>query len=206
VLHERKQPMRVKSHWFKGGRAKSPQEIASAVAFISWRAADHALKSARRAGFDIAVGAQYFNFLSEFLVFLVQVADRIAYRHFSAEDRIAFTTAAANRAGEILADNLAEYLGADLRTSKADFITRLNARAEEYAMFEYEKGAENFSFLRALGLFLQDVVDERDRKWVTDQIMAIEAPEAVATLEKAMSDLLELEPRRPRSAGHSAGE
>ncbi len=198
--------MRVKSHWFKSGRTKSPQEIASAVAFISWRASDHALKSVRRAGFDIAVGAQYFNFLSEFLIFLVQLADRIAYRHFSEEDRIAFTTAAANRAGEILADNQAEYLGADLRASKADFIARLNAHADEYAMFEYEKGGENFSFIRALGLFLQDVMDERDRKWVTDQVMAIEAPEAVRTLEKAMADLLELEPRAARGRGHTSGE
>ncbi len=198
--------MRVKSHWFKGGRAKSPQEVASAAAFISWRAADHALKSMRRAGFDIAIGAQYFHFLSEFLVFLVQVADRIAYRHFDEEGRIAFTTAAANRAGEMLADNQAEYLGGDLRTYKADFIARLNARAEEYAMFDYEKGGENFSFIRSLGLFLQDVVDERDRKWVTDQVMAIEAPEAVATREKAMIGLLELEPRRPRSSSHGGGE
>ena len=198
--------MRVKSHWFKSGRAKSPQEIASAVAFISWRASDHALKSTRRAGFDIAVGEQYFSFLSEFLIFLIQVADRIAYRQFGEEDRIAFTTAAANRAGEILADNKAEYLGADLRACKADFIARLNARAEEYAMFEYEKGGENFSFIRALGLSLQDVMDERDRKWVTDQVMAIEAPEAVATLEKAMAGLLELEPHAPRRGGHASGE
>jgi hypothetical protein len=198
--------MRVKSHWFKDGRAKSPQEIASAVAFISWRASDHALKSARRAGFDIAVGAQYFDFLSEFLIFLVQVADRIAYRHFDEEERIAFTTAAANRAGEILADNQAEYLGGDLRAYKADFISQLNERADEYAMFEYEKGGENFSFIRALGLFLQDVMDERDRKWVTDQIMAIEAPEAVATLEKAMVGLLELEPHASRGGSHTGGE
>ncbi len=198
--------MRVKSHWFKSGRSKSPQEIAGAVAFIAWRAAEHALKNMRRAGFDIAVGAQYFDFLSEFLVFLVQLADRIAYRHMSEEDRAAFTTAVANRAAEILADNQAEYLGGEPRTHKAEFIARLNARADDYAMFEYEKGGENFSFIRSLGLFLQDVVDERDRQWVTDQVMATEAPEAVETLEKAMSGLLELEPHRLRGRGQAAGE
>lgn len=198
--------MRVKSHWFNSGRSKSPQEIGSAVAFIAWRASDNALKNMRRAGFDIAVGPQYFDFLAEFLIFMVQLADRIAYRQMSEEDRIAFTTAVANRAGETLADNQAEYLGADLRASKAAFIARLNERADDYAMFEYEKGGENFSFIRALGLSMQDVMDEKDRKWVTDQIMATEAPEAIATLEKAMTGLLELEPHQPRSRGHGGGE
>lgn len=198
--------MRVKSHWFNSGRSKSPQEIGSAVAFIAWRASDNALKNMRRAGFDIAVGPQYFDFLAEFLIFMVQLADRIAYRQMSEEDRVAFTTAVANRAGETLADNQAEYLGADLRASKAAFIARLNERADDYAMFEYEKGGENFSFIRALGLSMQDVMDEKDRKWVTDQIMATEAPEAIATLEKAMIGLLELEPHQPRSRGHGGGE
>lgn len=197
--------MRVKSHWFQSGRAKTPQEIAGAAASIVWRIALNALNHMRGADFDIAVGPQYFEFLSEFLIFLVQVGDRIAYRHLSEQDRAVFTSTLANRAGEILADNRTEYLDGDIPGHKADFIARLNERAEEYARYEYEKGGENFSFVRGLGLFLEDVMDERDRQWVIDQIMAIEAPEAIATLEKAMSGLLELEPHRPRG-GHGAGE
>ncbi len=75
--------MRVKSQWFRGDRSKSPQEIAGAAAFIVWRIGQNALNTMRRASFEIAVGAQYFAFLSEFLIFLVQLADRIAYRHLS---------------------------------------------------------------------------------------------------------------------------
>ncbi len=198
--------MRVKSHWFRAGRDKSPQELAGAAAFILWRIGQNALKNMRKADFEIAVGTQYFAFLSEFLVFLVQIADRIAYRHLSEEERAAFTTALANRVGDNLAENQAELMGGDLRTHKAGFIAQLNLRAEEYAHFEYQKGAENFSFVRGLGLFLQDVVDERDRQWVTDQIMAIEAPEAIATLEKAMRGFLELEPHRPARRSEASGE
>lgn len=197
--------MRVKSNWFQSGRIKTPQEIAGAAASIVWRIALNALNHMRGADFDIAVGPQYFEFLSEFVIFLVQVGDRIAYRHLSEEDRAVFTSTLANRAGEILAENRTEYLDGDIPTHKADFIARLNARAEEYARYEYEKGGENFSFVRGLGLFLEDVMDERDRQWVIDQIMAIEAPEAIQTVEKAMNGLLELEPRRPRGSG-SAGE
>lgn len=198
--------MRVKSHWFQSGRSKSPQELAGAAAFIIWRIGENALKNMRHAGFDIAVGAQYFAFLSEFLVFLVQLADRIAYRQFGDEDRAVFTTALANRVGENLAENQARLMGGEFRAHKADFITRLNLRADEYANFEYEKDAANFSFIRSLGLFMQDVVDERDRQWVTDQIMAAEVPEAIATLERAMRGLLELEPGRRAKRGDGGGE
>jgi len=197
--------MRVKSHWFRAGREKSPQELAGAAAFTIWRIGENALKDMRKAGFDLAVGEQYFAFLSEFLIFLVQLADRIAYRHLGGEERVAFTTALANRVGENLAENQARLMGGEFTAHKADFIARLNLRATEYANFEYEKDGVNFSFVRSLGLFMQDVVGEGDRQWVTDQIMASEAPEAISTLERAMSGLLELEPRR-RARGDAGGD
>ncbi len=197
--------MRVKSHWFRVGQDKSPQELAGAVAFIVWRIGQNALKSLRSADFEIAIGPQYFSVLSEFLIFLVQLADRIAYRHLGEEERAAFTIALANRVGDNLAENQAELAGGELRARKAEFIGRLNLRADEYAHYDYQKGAGNFSFIRSLGLFLQEVVEPRDQAWVTDQVMAAEAPEAIATLEKAMSGLLELEPRRA-ARGSTSGE
>ena len=66
--------MRIKSQWFKSDREKTPQEIGGAMAFTIWRIADNALKNTRRANFEIAIGPQYFSFLTEFLVFLIQVA------------------------------------------------------------------------------------------------------------------------------------
>ena len=191
--------MRVKSNWFRGGQAKTPQENASAVAFIVWRIAENALKNMRRAEFEIAVGPQYFAFLSEFLIFLVLLADRIAYRRLSAEERVQFTGAVANRAGEILADNWGRLLGGSADEHKAAFIDRLNRRADGYAEFGYEESGSNFSFLRHFGYAMQEVVDERDKTWVIDQVMAIEAPEAVATLEKAVRGLFDDE--RPRRRG-----
>jgi hypothetical protein len=103
--------MRIKSKWFNEGREKTPKELAGAVSFIAWRIAENALKNTRRADFDVAVGVQYFDFLSEFLIFLVQVADRIAYARFTAEFRQAFTTELANRVAETLAGNQSEWLG-----------------------------------------------------------------------------------------------
>ena len=192
--------MRVKSQWFRDGKARTQQEIAGAAAFIVWRIGENALKSMRNADFDIAIGTQYFSFLSEFLIFLVQVADRIAFRRLSGEGRVAFTGMLANRVGETLADNQSRLLGGTAPEHKAVFIERLNRRAGEYAEFEYDESGSNFSFLRHLGYVLQEIMDERDRNWVTDQVMAIEAPEAVETLEKAMRGLFGDEPKRRRGS------
>lgn len=186
--------MRVKSKWFKGEREKTPQEIAGAMAFIVWRIGQNALKNTRKADFDVAVGEQYFAFLSEFLIFLIQAADRIAYGHLDGEARIAFTTALAKRVAEILADNQGELLGGEAGGHKGNFIERLNLRAGEYAECEYGSGGSSFSFLRYLAHCMRDVVDEKDKNWVIDQMMEIEAPEAVAMVEKAMQGLLEAEP------------
>ena len=184
--------MRVKSKWFKSEREKNPQEIAGAMAFIIWRIGQNALKNTRKADFDVAVGEQYFAFLSEFLIFLVQVADRIAYGRLSGEARIAFTTALAQRVAEILAENRSELLGGEVSGHKGNFIGQLNLRAGEYAECEYGSDGPSFSFLRYLAHCMLDIVDERDKKWVIDQMMEIEAPEAVAMVEKAMQDLLEV--------------
>ncbi|MBI5658492.1 MAG: hypothetical protein HZC43_02855 [Nitrosomonadales bacterium] len=183
--------MRVKSKWFKSGRVKTPQEIAGAMAFIVWRIGLNALKNTRKADFDVAVGPQYFAFLSEFLIFLVQVADRIAYGRFGAEDRTSFTTALAVRLAEILAENRSELLGGTTAEHESSFIAQLNRRAGEYAEFEYGSGGPEFSFIRHLGYCMLDLVAEKDKSWVVDQMMTFEAPEAVATAEKALRGLLE---------------
>jgi hypothetical protein len=193
--------IRVKSSWFKGDRKKTPQEIAGALAFTIWRISDNTLKNVRRADFDIAIGEQYFAFLSEFLIFLVQVADRIVYTQLSEQDRYDFTSALVNRVAEHQAENQSEWLGGAVRDYKDRFIDRLNQRAGEYADFHYTGVDTSFSFILYLGQCMRDVMDEKDKTWVVDQIMAIEVPEAVAMLEKAMTGLFD-ESAQPLGAAH----
>lgn len=193
--------IRVKSNWFKGDRKKTPEEIAGALAFTIWRISDNTLKNVRKADFDIAIGDQYFAFLTEFLIFLVQVADRIVYTQLSEEDRFDFTSALVNRVAEHLAENQSEWLGKPVREYKDRFIDRLNQRAGEYADFHYTGVETSFSFILYLGQCMRDVMDEKDKTWVVDQIMAIEVPEAVAMLEKAMKGLFD-ENATPPSVAH----
>jgi hypothetical protein len=197
--------MRIKSHWFKSHQ-RTPQEIAGALAFVIWRIGDNALKSTRNAKFEIAIGAQYFSFLSEFLVFLIQVADRIAYRQLSSEERLAFTGVLANRVAETLAENQSRLIGDSIEKYKQLFIDTLNRRAGEYAEFGYDSNGPEFAFTRYLGFSMREVMDEKDSAWVIDQMMSVAAPEAVEMVEKTMRELFETEPRQPRSHKAVSGD
>ena len=192
--------MRIKSHWFKSEREKTPQEIAGALAFTIWRIADNALKNTRKADFEIAIGPQYFSFLTEFLVFLIQVADRIAYRQLPSEVRFELTSALANRVAETLAENQSRLMGDSIAVHKQHFIDKLNQRAGEYADFNYGSDGPDFAFTRYLAYCMREVMDEKDVEWVIDQMMSIAAPEAVDMVEKTMRNLYETEPKQSRRA------
>lgn len=198
--------MRIKSQWFKSDREKAPQEIAGAMAFTIWRIADNALKNTRKANFEITIGPQYFSFLTEFLVFLIQVADRIAYRQLPAEVRVVFTSTLANRVAETLAENQSRLMGNSIAAHKQHFIDKLNQRAGEYADFNYSSDGPEFAFTRYLAYCMREVMDEKDVEWVIDQMMSIEAPEAVDMVEKTMSNLFETEPRQPRTRNITSGD
>ena len=176
------------------------------MAFTIWRIADNTLKNTRKANFEIAVGAQYFSFLTEFLIFLIQVADRIAHRQLSAEARYLFTSTLANRAAETLAENQSRLLGDSIAVHKQHFIDKLNQRAGEYADFNYGLDGPEFAFTRYLAFCMREVMDEKDVEWVIDQMMSIEAPEAVEMVERTMKNLFDAEPRQPRTRKITSGD
>lgn len=198
--------MRIKSNWFKDGRERSPQEIADALAFVVSRIADNALKNTRKANFEIEVGPQYLDFLAEFLIFLILVGDRIAYRKLTAEERLAFTGNLANRVGETYAENRSRLLADDLKACKQRFIDLLNQRAGEYADFGYDENGPDYGFYRYLAYCIGEIMNEADSGWVIDQMISIEAPEAVKMVEKTLRGLYEEEPKKSRRRTSTSGD
>lgn len=195
--------IRIKSQWFQTGTPKTPQQTASAMAFIVWRVAQNMLKQMRSASFDIDVGPQFFAFMREVLVFLTQVLDRMAYERMPTGERAAFITALVCRVAEILEeneDNLLGLPGAGESSHQAQFIDLFNALSEHYADFGYGPGGPDFAFVRYLGHRIEALMPKKDQNWVIDQIMAIEVPEALEMLQRGMSGVLSTEPRPARSA------
>jgi hypothetical protein len=198
--------MRVKSHWFKPGTPKTPQQNASALAFIVWRVAQNMLKQMRAAQFDIDVGPPYFAFMREVLVFLIQVVDRMAYERMPEATRAEFTTALVRRVAEILEDSENDLLGLPPdgeESHRAQFIELFNQLSDDYADFGYGADGPDFAFTRYLGSRITALMVPKDKTWALDQIMAIEAPEAVATLQSAMQGVLSTESRPARRHGVS---
>ncbi|MEO8121588.1 MAG: hypothetical protein ABI606_19965 [Rhodoferax sp.] len=195
--------MRIKSQWFRSGAAKTPQQTASAMAFIAWRVAQNMLKQMRSARFDIEVGPQYFAFTREVLVFLTQVLDRMAFERMGGEGRAEFITALVRRVAEVLQENEDTLLGAPPAGQPShydEFIALFNELADHYADFGHGPDGPDFAFVRYLGHRVEALMPEKDQRWVVDQIMATEVPEAVLTLQRAMQGVLSTEPRAPRSS------
>jgi hypothetical protein len=193
--------IRIKSQWFKPGAEKTPAQTASAMAFIAWRVAQNMLKQMRVASFDIDIGAQYFAFTREVLVFLTQVIDRMAYQRMDGPARGAFITALVKRVAEILEENEDRLLGeppAGQPGSFEQFIDLFNELADHYADFGFDAQGPDFDFVRYLGYRIELLMPKKDQRWVLDQVMAAEVPDAVAYLQKALEGVLSTAPRPAR--------
>lgn len=207
-------PIRIKSHWFKPGAVHTPEQQAGALGFTIWRVAQQTLKRMRGAEFDIDAGRPYFDFMREMLVFLVVVADRLAHQRFDAATRVAFTTALVRHVAATLQDNEHDLLGAPPpgQPGAAErFIDLFNELAGHYAEFGAEAGtdpaaefAPGFAFVRYLGHRLEATLPPKDRRWVIEQMMAAEAPDAVALVQRTMRDLHSTAPRRMRHSSVGA--
>ena len=199
--------MRSKVHWFRAEGAKSPREVAGALALVAWGGARRMVTSIRKAGFDLEPGDAYFDFLAEALAFQVQVAWRVAYARYGAAERAEFVNELAHSLARILAENRADLLGADAGETGRRFIADLNRRIEEYADFDYTTAGPSFAFLRYFASLLEPFVPEKDRRWIHDQVIAIEAPEAASAIAKGLDALLDTGPGRLRRvAPASVGE
>jgi hypothetical protein len=180
------------------------------MAFITWRVAQNTLKQMRSASFDIEIGPQYFAFTHEVLVFLIQVLDRMAAERMDANLRAEFMTALVQRVAEILQENEDGLLGVPLagQASHYDqFIDLFNELADHYADFGFDAQGPDFAFMRYLGHRIEALMPQKDQRWVVDQIMASEVPDALDMLKRSMQGVLSTEPRPARAArGVAAGE
>lgn len=181
--------IRLKTKFHARGQ-RSPATLASVVAVLAWKLAVESIKRMRKADYDIDPGRQYFDFVCEFLAFLAVSADRVAYRELDEDARVEFTTVLTRNIGRFVEENNIMLLGeAVAGESQRHFIDLFNRRAAEYAEFDYDEQGPDFGFRRFFAACLRDVLPEKDKLWVVDQAMDIEAPEALKMLEKTLAGL-----------------
>jgi hypothetical protein len=200
---------RLKTQWFRQDGGHGAARQASAVAFMAWRIARHTIDRMRHARFAVEIGAPYFRFLREMLAFLVAVADRIAHARLAPPERAEFTAAMVLHLARILQDSEDDLIGpapAGQPSHAETFIDLVNEVAADYAEFGADAMAADeaagftpdFAFLRYLGHRLEATVPAGERRWVQDQVIACEAPDAVALLQRGLRDLFTPRERQAR--------
>ena len=180
--------IRVKTQWHQETN-KTPEDIGSVLAFNTWKVAVQAVDHIGDEDFHFETVPQRFAVLEEFLVFLIQVTDRWAHQHWDDDKRRRLITAMVLRLAETLQDNQTDWIGpADYRTI---FIDRFNQRAVEYADFAFTDNEPGYQFRRYLGERVMAVMGEKTgNRWVIDQVMDIEIPEALKTAAKSFQGLV----------------
>lgn len=184
--------IRVKSRWANKDRKHSAQEAASALAFIAWRIAGNMVLNLENEGFQTETNVQRLRVMSESLAFLVHITDRMLADIMTPEQRQAFITAYALKLADYMQENMDDLAGADKDYRKV-FIDVLNERMGDYAEFSFGEGAPGYAFKRYLGEKVTESMGPRDRKWISDQVMEIEVPEMLKSLNKGIGDLADPE-------------
>jgi hypothetical protein len=186
IIRDQEVKVRVKSQWNVKGKTRSYSELGGAIAFVLWRIAQTGVLNLENEGFETESNSQRLDIIAEFLAFLVHMVDRSTAERLSPEDRQALITALAGRLANTMQDNRVDVQGpGDYRASLIDL---LNARGADYAEFSAVEGEPGFALRRYFGEKVTTVMGPRDRKWVSDQVMDVEVPEAMKPLKKVLRD------------------
>lgn len=182
--------LRLKTVWFKNAGGRSSAEVASVLAATIWRIADNTVTNLSKWDCDIVTPERGLRILGEMAAFLLHMADRMAYGRVPEDERARLVQAAGRRLAELMLENLRQMGVNDDFDYKANFIDMLNRRAADYSTFECAPEKPSFPLLRYLGLAVRELMLDTDQHWVADQIMDIQAPEALGMLKKTLDGLL----------------
>ena len=182
--------IRVKSKWNDKGKERTADDVGSALGFNLWRIAGANVLHMENEGFQTDTYNQRLDVIAELLGFFVHVVDRMTSEHeYSEEQRHDLITALALNLAKTMHDNRID-VNDEKDDFKGQFIQVLNERMAEYAGFAYDEKEPGFQMRRRCGEHVTKVMGAKDNKWVTDQVMDIEIPDALKTFKKVARNLL----------------
>jgi len=184
--------LRIKSRWHDDDAQRSLEEIAGALAFISWRIAKDKAINLHGQDYVYEDDAQRFAVIVEYLIFQLQIIDRLALMQLELgdEDRQRLVISVARHLAGHLHDNSIDIFGPG--DYVGPFIRKLNERAAEYAEFNYTADGPSYPFMRHLGYEIQQIMGESQaNRWVIDQVMDKDGIEIDREIRRAVSNLFE---------------
>jgi hypothetical protein len=182
--------MRIVSKWQEGLRPDDMAKIGEALGYNTWKIALKSIQNMQDQRLYFVSKMQGLLVIAEFMIFEVQVADRLAHSIMDDENRASFVKTMADRTIAILADNREDFQGPG--EYRDDFVKIFNDRLKIYADFSFDddKGP-GYQFYRYLGEQVGKIMgDDQDNKWSIDQVMEIEGPDTYKALRKSMESLI----------------
>jgi hypothetical protein len=182
--------LRIKSHWWNEEQERSVPEIASALAFIAWRISVEKAINLHCERFVYEDDSHRMAVIQNYLIFLIQIADRLAHGIMSDDDRRSLITGFVKKVIEHVQDNGQDLFGDG--DYGRPFIESLNRQSEEYAQLQFDDEGPGYPFLRNLGYEIQCVMGKQDEnRWVIDQVMDKDGWEAYTQFARAFENLFD---------------
>jgi len=190
--------VRVKSRWNVKDKEHTIPEIASALAFTAWRIGQQGCLNLENEGFETTTQSQRLDVIAEFLAFLLHYLDRHVAERLDMDQRVELLQSFASELARHMQDNRRDVEGpGDYRKP---FIEFLNARHDEYSEYAFDGDDPGFALRNTFGNHVAEVMGEEMRRWIPDQVEAIEVPEALTPFRRALRNLL------PRKSASEASE
>lgn len=184
--------LRIKSHWHNDESDRSLDEIGSALAFNAWRISKDKAINLHGEDFVYDTDEQRMAVITEYLIFQVQVVDRMAHLALELDDegRRTLIVSFVKNLAAYMQDNSEDLFGPGDYGSP--FIAALNERAGEYAEFSFNNDGPSYPFYRHLGHEIQMIMgEEGENRWVIDQVMDKDGPEIAKKMMRVIVDLTE---------------
>ncbi len=180
--------MRIVHKWHKE-QERELKQIAESLAYNSWKFTLNAVRNLQDEQFYFTSKVEGMEVMTGMLIFLMQVTDRLVYEAMEPEARSQFIGAMAYRLLDIILDNYADL--PEQGPERTDLVGLINERAIDYADFSYGEEGPSYHFLRYFGEKVGAIMGkDQDNKWVIDQMMDIEAPDAIDALKKSIEGIV----------------
>lgn len=184
---------RIRSKWRNRGTPVSIEANALAVSAAIWRLALAAAKDLHAHDYVYDNDRQRIGVIIEYAIFLIHVADRYVFELWDRDQRVTFVSSLAANIARHVQQNSSELFGSG--DYREPFTAHLNIRAAEYAQTEFDDAGPGYSSYRCLGAHVQEIMGENQtNRWVLDQVIEIDAPQAVRLLSKTMQALIRSAP------------
>jgi len=173
--------IRVKNKWNDKDKVRTPEDTGSVLSFNFWKVASGNVMHLENEGFQTDTHFQRLDVIAEFTAFFVHVVDRvISTKEYSPEDRHALINAMALNLAKTMHDNRRDVSNDKTTDFRAEYIALMNERMAEYSNFTFDENSQpGFQVRRCVGEHVRDVMGEKDNKWIPDQVMDIEIPDAM---------------------------